>query len=55
MMSSQWKIAIITNAIPQNGENMYRRLKEHNRGDLHEFCQDEIPRVNLNAVHEKLN
>ena len=54
-MSSKLNIAVITNVIPQYREDMYRRLIDNYADNLHMFCQDKMPGMNLNTVHRNFN
>lgn len=55
IMSSKLNIAVITNVIPQYREDMYRRLIDNYADNLHMFCQDKMPGMNLNTVHRNFN
>ncbi|MCW9014368.1 MAG: glycosyltransferase family 4 protein [Gammaproteobacteria bacterium] len=55
IMSTQPRIAVVTNVIPQYREDMYCRLIDNYEGNIHIYCQKSIPGMNLNLVHEKLS
>jgi len=52
-MISNYKVAIVTNVIPQYREDMYRRLVEYYGDRLDIYCQDSVSGMNLNLVHDK--
>lgn len=54
-VSSDSKIAIITNILPQYREDMYKRLIEKYGERLHVFCQSEMPGMNIKSVHERFS
>jgi glycosyltransferase involved in cell wall biosynthesis len=48
------RIAVVTNVIPIYRYDYYRRLIEKFGSNLTVYCQDRIPGMNLQLVHEKL-
>ncbi|VAW62694.1 hypothetical protein MNBD_GAMMA11-228 [hydrothermal vent metagenome] len=49
-MKKQPNIAVITNILPKYREDMYVRLFEHYSENIHIYCQDEIPSMNLQTI-----
>ena len=53
--SRRLRVAVVTNALPHYREDFYRLLFQCEELDLKVFCQDRVPGLNLELVHDRFS